>query len=1125
MAIKRVTAELAIKAIDQYSGQIGKMGRVTGRFADKVRADLGRLQKLRGPLRLIEDFKKLHAENQKTTGALDAARKNLRDLGRDLMSVSRPTDEMRKKYQAARREVTRLERAADRSVKALETSRRALKGAGIDASNLASEQRRLSAAVDAATPAFDRQVERLKRLEAMRERIAQGRAQMDRSLATAANLSFVGNASAQTGRRMLSGLSGPVKQAIEFESAMSDVKKVVDFDSPESFRQMSDDILELSTRVPMSTSAIAMLAATGGQLGVAREDLMEFSLTAAKIGIAFDISAETAAGSLGKIQTAMGLSLDRASVLFDAMNHVSNNTAARADQTLEFVNRAGAAGAGFGFDPKETLAFGAAMIAAGAGADTAATSFQNMGRALTRGDSATKRQSAAMKRLGLNSRQVAKDMQKDAVGTTMDVLKRLRELPEHLRASTMSDLFGDEARELTKLINNAQLLPDVLAMVADETQYLGSADKEYAARSATTANNIQLLRNQLTRLGISVGEVVLPPLNDLLDRSQVVIDRIVEWTKAHPKLTKWLVIGAAAVAGLAVAGGGLMTAAAGLIGTMAVLRFGMVGLGARAVFATGSLLGVGKAFGGLTSLAPFALSGMLRPVKWGAKLIGRIPWVRLAGRLALGSLLFPFRWTSRFIPKIGWAKFVGRLALNSLVAPLKWTGRILPNFAPALARFRNFRIAATAQMTRLMAAVNWRLLALGGVAAGVFAALYPNQVNTGPNGETENELVKSEQETYWSKSPKERQELVARDAAVAKADQALEGAKPKNLLESIGWMTGPPSSEPKVPYVSNSGGPSQRNGIRGFHRLAPAESLRPKARATEAERELKALEGKVAALERINALTSEGPLPTTDRLAELREEVAAYQADVEAARQALDAAPTFGSGVVNPDGQRAQADLNAARIGLQQAQQELAKAEAASDQLSAALAVVNDVEVAPAINTASVERAIALVEQLAAKIANMPTANAGVSGAPKPAGKRARGGPVFGGLPYLVNEETPRSELFVPSQSGGILNVSQAQSVLRSHLASGRSRMSSFTSGADRLRRTSMAALSSVAVAMPVSAPAQGGPSGPREVHISIGSVTIPVPPGVTDAESIAQMTAQYLSEQVSGALEADFSD
>ncbi|PWE48486.1 hypothetical protein DEM26_18230 [Thioclava sp. NG1] len=46
-------------------------------------------------------------------------------------------------------------------------------------------------------------------------------------------------------------------------------------------------------------------------------------------------------------------------------------------------------------------------------------------------------------------------------------------------------------------------------------------------------------------------------------------------------------------------------------------------------------------------------------------------------------------------------------------------------------------------------------------------------------------------------------------------------------------------------------------------------------------------------------------------------------------------------------------------------------------------------------------------------------------------GARASGGPVTAGTPYLVNENTPNSEVFVPSSNGAILNVPQAQAALR----------------------------------------------------------------------------------------------
>lgn len=54
-------------------------------------------------------------------------------------------------------------------------------------------------------------------------------------------------------------------------------------------------------------------------------------------------------------------------------------------------------------------------------------------------------------------------------------------------------------------------------------------------------------------------------------------------------------------------------------------------------------------------------------------------------------------------------------------------------------------------------------------------------------------------------------------------------------------------------------------------------------------------------------------------------------------------------------------------------------------------------------------------------------------------GRRASGGGVQAGSAYLVNENTPNSEVFVPSVSGAILNVAQAQAALRSGQAGGSS--------------------------------------------------------------------------------------
>lgn len=52
--------------------------------------------------------------------------------------------------------------------------------------------------------------------------------------------------------------------------------------------------------------------------------------------------------------------------------------------------------------------------------------------------------------------------------------------------------------------------------VSNSSKYAGSMEDEYAAREATTANNIQLVKNAMAALGITIGNVLLPGVNSMI---------------------------------------------------------------------------------------------------------------------------------------------------------------------------------------------------------------------------------------------------------------------------------------------------------------------------------------------------------------------------------------------------------------------------------------------------------------------------------------------------------------------------------------------------------------------------------------------------------------------------------
>ena len=99
----------------------------------------------------------------------------------------------------------------------------------------------------------------------------------------------------------LKALQAPITSAINFENSMADVKKVVDFENAGEVKSFSQEIIKLSRQIPMSVNELATITASGGQLGIAKNDLLEFTNLAAKISVAFDITAESAGDSIGKL--------------------------------------------------------------------------------------------------------------------------------------------------------------------------------------------------------------------------------------------------------------------------------------------------------------------------------------------------------------------------------------------------------------------------------------------------------------------------------------------------------------------------------------------------------------------------------------------------------------------------------------------------------------------------------------------------------------------------------------------------------------------------------------------------------------------------------------------------------
>lgn len=344
------------------------------------------------------------------------------------------------------------------------------------------------------------------------------------------------------------------KAAIDFESQMADVRKVVDFDTPKQFAEMSEDILKMSDRLPMAANDIAKLVAAGGQAGIAREDLKQFAEDALKMGVAFDQSADQSGEMMAKWRTSFKMTQREVVSLADKINDLSNNGAANAQQISDIVTRIGPLGSIAGVASGQIAALGATMAGVGVEQEVAATGIKNFMIALTAGKSATKQQQAGMKALGLSSTKLAASMQKDAQGTMISVLEQISKLDKTRQVAAFNVLFGKESMgAIAPLLANLDLLKKNFARVGDATKYSGSMQKEYEARAATTANQLQLLRNQATHAGVALGNALLPQINASAAGLMPLIQKATDFVSRNPAMVRALLGAAAGFVALRVA--------------------------------------------------------------------------------------------------------------------------------------------------------------------------------------------------------------------------------------------------------------------------------------------------------------------------------------------------------------------------------------------------------------------------------------------------------------------------------------------------------------------------------------------------------------------------------------------
>lgn len=401
----------------------------------------------------------------------------------------------------------------------------------------------------------------------------------------------------------LDSMEACIEKSIEFESAMAGVFKTVNM-SVEEEMQLAQDIRKMAEEIPVSTTEIAGVAELAGQLGIANEDLLDFTETMVKLGTATNLSAEEAADALAKFANIAGTSSDDYERLGSTIVDLGNHFATTEADIMNMTTRLASTGSVVGLSEPQMLAVATALSSVGIEAEAGGSAFSKLLKEIETSVVTYQRASDTISKTGYSLRDLElmqsnqsmsfKELA-DEIGVTagelggyIDTVKNLNKyaeisgqtadqfiqswgndavlaLDQFITGLGNVDETGGNAVEileemgLTEVrLSNAVLalaesdgiLTDTLNASKQAWQSNTALSEEASRRFETTESKVQILKNSVGNLLIALGDDYVNALEPAIDGTTDFVQRLSEGAEAGPELATTIAAIAGALAGL-----------------------------------------------------------------------------------------------------------------------------------------------------------------------------------------------------------------------------------------------------------------------------------------------------------------------------------------------------------------------------------------------------------------------------------------------------------------------------------------------------------------------------------------------------------------------------------------------
>lgn len=313
------------------------------------------------------------------------------------------------------------------------------------------------------------------------------------------------------------GIQDCAQASRDWESAFTGVRKTVEA-SDEELAALNDSLLEMSTRIPLTTTALAGIAEMAGQLGIKTADIASFTETVAAMAASTNLSAEDAATAMARIANITQTAAQDYGRMGSTIVSLGNHFATTESEIVRMTYRLSAAGTQAGMTLPEIMGLAAAMSSLGMYAESGGSALSKVIKqvqmAVETGSESLKDYAEVA---GMTADAFAQLWSEDSAAAMQRLIEGIADVERNSASitKTLDDLGVTELRTsdaMGRLANNHELLSDAIATAnsawAENTALMQEAETRYG----TTESKLTMAANAAEQFKIAMGDQLNPVL-------------------------------------------------------------------------------------------------------------------------------------------------------------------------------------------------------------------------------------------------------------------------------------------------------------------------------------------------------------------------------------------------------------------------------------------------------------------------------------------------------------------------------------------------------------------------------------------------------------------------------------